>query len=452
MLTVGKGPFKFRNRGPVGKLGLSVEMGGTSTAAERPKMFNRCRSTSRNQSHLRGPTEGGLLTSWSSLTTATPVAAILTADSVDEWTTYDPTVAFRPSSVASQTDKTICTQTCHRSSSDGSIVLIVVFSTGTFYIMFGSSFSDRHSTLIDSMLRTESRGSSVTTGRRNKNLIPESEKDLVDKDTNCPSRETSHNARGLMNFSFEVSQTQQPFPLKAGSAYQEKEFLRIATTPTLTEKTPRTEAYRQFIRSEKMPDVMQTPQSHEFTSSDWYSGEIIREMQHSWFFGDMSSSTANRLLRRQDEGTYVIRCSGTVPGDYAISVVIGRKVRHYRVNYRKDKNSVDPVYILVLAEKRYHYSSLESLVRNCSSCNMLTTRDGSFVGLGRLSTPLRKPIQAYIGEALHSLAVFAKSTHVSPAFSTIFQNSTPISNTEGDSPSWTELQLISGKIAPFTNL
>eukprot|EP01126_Amoeba_proteus_P047264 TRINITY_DN5385_c0_g1_i12.p2 TRINITY_DN5385_c0_g1~~TRINITY_DN5385_c0_g1_i12.p2 ORF type:complete len:170 (+),score=46.09 TRINITY_DN5385_c0_g1_i12:715-1224(+) len=52
------------------------------------------------------------------------------------------------------------------------------------------------------------------------------------------------------------------------------------------------------------------------------------------FHGPIESTDAQALLRDQEEGSYLIRFSGSVPGTYTISIKDGGKVVHFRLLHK----------------------------------------------------------------------------------------------------------------------
>ncbi|PRP84366.1 hypothetical protein PROFUN_08231 [Planoprotostelium fungivorum] len=105
-----------------------------------------------------------------------------------------------------------------------------------------------------------------------------------------------------------------------------------------------------------------------------------------WFF-DVEPTAVSPSLKKKAEGTYMIRRSSSHAGDYALSVVIGGRVRHYRIVKRKDGR---PMFALVLIQGTVYFHSLDKLVQACTETNLLMTRDGQLCGSGRLTLPLSK--------------------------------------------------------------
>ena len=79
---------------------------------------------------------------------------------------------------------------------------------------------------------------------------------------------------------------------------------------------------------------------------------------YSWFFSNITRANAEeKLLAKNDEaGTFLVRESGTIPGNYSLSVVSNNKVVHYRIK-RTDTGSF---YI----NPQKQFSSLIALVQH----------------------------------------------------------------------------------------
>ncbi|XP_055513734.1 adapter molecule crk [Leucoraja erinacea] len=59
----------------------------------------------------------------------------------------------------------------------------------------------------------------------------------------------------------------------------------------------------------------------------------------SWYFGSMRRDEAVSLLQGQRHGTFLVRDSRTIPGDYVLSVSENSKVSHYIINSRPQPGS-----------------------------------------------------------------------------------------------------------------
>jgi len=65
---------------------------------------------------------------------------------------------------------------------------------------------------------------------------------------------------------------------------------------------------------------------------------MYRTCKHQWFHGDISKTEAERLLRPQRAGTYLVRLSSTVSGCFTISRVTRSKgIHHHRIDYRGEE-------------------------------------------------------------------------------------------------------------------
>lgn len=62
------------------------------------------------------------------------------------------------------------------------------------------------------------------------------------------------------------------------------------------------------------------------------AGQFDAEDQASWYWGRLSRAEAVALLQGQRHGTFLVRDSGTIPGDFVLSVSESSRVSHYIVN------------------------------------------------------------------------------------------------------------------------
>ncbi|KAL8198895.1 UNVERIFIED_CONTAM: hypothetical protein K2H54_029141 [Gekko kuhli] len=62
------------------------------------------------------------------------------------------------------------------------------------------------------------------------------------------------------------------------------------------------------------------------------AGQFDAEDQGSWYWGRLSRAEAVALLQGQRHGTFLVRDSGTIPGDFVLSVSESSRVSHYIVN------------------------------------------------------------------------------------------------------------------------
>jgi len=54
--------------------------------------------------------------------------------------------------------------------------------------------------------------------------------------------------------------------------------------------------------------------------------------ESSWYFGHLSRSETNDLLSDQESGTFLVRDSTTLKGDFVLCVREGTKTMHYIIN------------------------------------------------------------------------------------------------------------------------
>ncbi|XP_048180473.1 adapter molecule crk isoform X1 [Corvus hawaiiensis] len=62
------------------------------------------------------------------------------------------------------------------------------------------------------------------------------------------------------------------------------------------------------------------------------AGQFDSEDRASWYWGRLSRAEAVSLLQGQRHGTFLVRDSGTIPGDFVLSVSESSRVSHYIVN------------------------------------------------------------------------------------------------------------------------
>ncbi|XP_074779216.1 adapter molecule crk isoform X5 [Athene noctua] len=62
------------------------------------------------------------------------------------------------------------------------------------------------------------------------------------------------------------------------------------------------------------------------------AGQFDSEDRASWYWGRLSRAEAVTLLQGQRHGTFLVRDSGTIPGDFVLSVSESSRVSHYIVN------------------------------------------------------------------------------------------------------------------------
>lgn len=62
------------------------------------------------------------------------------------------------------------------------------------------------------------------------------------------------------------------------------------------------------------------------------AGQFDAEDQASWYWGRLSRAEAVELLQGQRHGTFLVRDSGSILGDFVLSVSESSRVSHYIVN------------------------------------------------------------------------------------------------------------------------
>lgn len=80
---------------------------------------------------------------------------------------------------------------------------------------------------------------------------------------------------------------------------------------------------------------------------------------YSWYFGLISRSTSESLLKSHSAGTYLMRDSRSCPGDFVLSVSESGRVSHYIITKRADQyhigNQVFSDLLSILEFYKTHY-------------------------------------------------------------------------------------------------
>jgi hypothetical protein len=61
-------------------------------------------------------------------------------------------------------------------------------------------------------------------------------------------------------------------------------------------------------------------------------------LENSWFHGFIDANDVQNALKNKKPGTFLFRFSTSNPGLYAISVVYGDKIGHWRIACEKEEN------------------------------------------------------------------------------------------------------------------
>jgi serine/threonine protein kinase len=67
---------------------------------------------------------------------------------------------------------------------------------------------------------------------------------------------------------------------------------------------------------------------------------VVELLREKWFHGDISSAEAEKLLKSEPKGTYLVRFSTREPGSYAISSRTKDQIKHFRVMHKAGENYV----------------------------------------------------------------------------------------------------------------
>jgi serine/threonine protein kinase len=70
-------------------------------------------------------------------------------------------------------------------------------------------------------------------------------------------------------------------------------------------------------------------------SLDGVLDRVVNLLKKSWFHGEISADDAERLLKQEKKGTFLVRFSARDPGSYAITTVSDtNKIKHFRVYHK----------------------------------------------------------------------------------------------------------------------
>ncbi|CAF1226076.1 unnamed protein product [Rotaria magnacalcarata] len=89
----------------------------------------------------------------------------------------------------------------------------------------------------------------------------------------------------------------------------------------------------------------------------------------SWYFGQLSRSETNDLLHEQDPGTYLVRDSATLKGDFVLCVREGTKTMHYIIN-KIEEDGETPRYKI----GSNFFESMPALLRHYTTHYLDTTQ------------------------------------------------------------------------------
>ncbi|PRP88180.1 tyrosine-protein kinase [Planoprotostelium fungivorum] len=142
-------------------------------------------------------------------------------------------------------------------------------------------------------------------------------------------------------------------------------------------------------RHNQLSTLSTTRSMHLAAPQDRHHGSTetqdLNLLEQPWFF-DLSRDDANTRLKGSREGTYLLRRSRSNLNDYALSVRLAGRTRHYRIMQRED--DTDTPFALMLIDRDCLFNSLEELVHRCTSDRLLTMKGD--VAVGCLTKPLPK--------------------------------------------------------------
>ncbi|PRP81026.1 phosphoinositide-3-kinase, regulatory subunit 3a (gamma) [Planoprotostelium fungivorum] len=101
--------------------------------------------------------------------------------------------------------------------------------------------------------------------------------------------------------------------------------------------------------------------------------ESMSMMDAPWFYGQMTRREASEMMVGKPNGSFLLRHCNSYQGDYALTVVINDRIRHYQIASGRYGHP----YTLILHNDRIACTSLEQIVVHfrwlmVSPCGLLT--------------------------------------------------------------------------------
>jgi len=158
----------------------------------------------------------------------------------------------------------------------------------------------------------------------------------------------------------------------------------------------------------------------------------------SWYFGQLSRSETNDLLHDQESGTFLVRDSATLKGDFVLCVREGTKTMHYIIN-KIEEDGETPRYKIgsnffesmpaLLRHYTTHYLDTTQLLKPLSKPNTISTnnsqRDSITSSITNADTSLSEESNKIDSPSHHQPKVISQATLVLPAKARVIKDRIP---------------------------
>ncbi|CAF2125871.1 unnamed protein product [Rotaria magnacalcarata] len=158
----------------------------------------------------------------------------------------------------------------------------------------------------------------------------------------------------------------------------------------------------------------------------------------SWYFGQLSRSETNDLLHEQDPGTYLVRDSATLRGDFVLCVREGTKTMHYIIN-KIEEDGETPRYKIgsnffesmpaLLRHYTTHYLDTTQLLKPLAKPNAISTNNNQRDSISSLitnaDTSLSEETSKVDSLLQHQQKAISQTTLVLPAKARVIKDRIP---------------------------
>ncbi|CAF1544618.1 unnamed protein product [Rotaria magnacalcarata] len=158
----------------------------------------------------------------------------------------------------------------------------------------------------------------------------------------------------------------------------------------------------------------------------------------SWYFGQLSRSETNDLLHEQDPGTYLVRDSATLKGDFVLCVREGTKTMHYIIN-KIEEDGETPRYKIgsnffesmpaLLRHYTTHYLDTTQLLKPLAKPNAISTNNNQRDSISSLitnaDTSLSEETSKVDSLLQHQQKAISQTTLVLPAKARVIKDRIP---------------------------
>ncbi|CAF0772301.1 unnamed protein product [Adineta steineri] len=158
----------------------------------------------------------------------------------------------------------------------------------------------------------------------------------------------------------------------------------------------------------------------------------------SWYYGQLSRSETNDLLHDQESGTFLVRDSATLKGDFVLCVREGTKTMHYIIN-KIEEDGETPRYKIgsnffesmptLLRHYTTHYLDTTQLLKPLSKPNTISTnnnqRDSISSSITNVDTSLSEESTKIDSPSHQSSKVISQATLVLPAKARVIKDRIP---------------------------